>query len=134
MSSAGEGEEDDSSDDESVRARNYVITNNTSTPQNPGRNTNNTSIANSQGTYDGAEENGDINAAGKRALSYRMAKHLQKKHVNTRIQGLVKTVIFRKCKFLTNDKDFNKVMVVVIESEKPDDPGKFVRLYKSSEV
>ena len=48
--------------------------------------------------------------AGKRALSYRMAKHLQKKHVNTRIQGLVNTVIFRKCKFLTNDEDFNKVM------------------------
>jgi len=131
MSSTSEGEEDHSSDDEPVTARNYVNTNNTSTPQHPGRNTNNATIAHSQRTNDGAEENGDINAAGKRALSYRMAKHLQKKHVNTRIQGLVKTVIFRKCKFLTNDEDFNKVMAVVIESEKPDDPGKFVRLYKT---
>ena len=65
MSSESEGEEDDCSDDESVPARNYVITNNTSTPQNPGRNTNNTSIANSQGTNDSAEDDGDINAAGR---------------------------------------------------------------------
>ena len=53
--------------------------------------------------------------AGKRALSYRVAKQLQKKHVNTRIQGLVKTVIIRKCKFITSEAD----------------PAKFVRLYKT---
>jgi hypothetical protein len=79
------------------------------------------------------EINGDnerINATGKRALSYRVGKHLQKKHVNTCIQGLVKTVIFRKCKFITNEDHFNKVTAVVIDSEEPDDAAKFVRLYK----
>ena len=77
------------------------------------------------------DNNGRTNAAGKRALSYRVAKQLQKKHVNTRIQGLVKTVIFRKCKFVTSEAHYNRVMAVVIDSEKPDDPGKFVRLYKT---
>ena len=47
-------------------------------------------------------DNDRISAAGKRALSYRVAKQLQKKHVNTCIQGLVKTAIFRKCKFITS--------------------------------
>ena len=40
-------------------------------------------------------DNGTINAAGKIALSYRVAKQLQKKHINTCIQGLVKTEIGR---------------------------------------
>ena len=85
-------------------------------------------------THCNDEINGDnniIRAAGKRALSYRVAKQLQKKHVNTRIQGLVKTVIFRKCKFITSKAYYNKVMAVVIDSEKPADPAKLVRLYKT---
>ena len=76
-------------------------------------------------------DNNRISTTGKRALSYRVAKQLQKKHVHTRIQGLVKTVIFRKCKFITSKAYYNKVMAVVIESEKPADPPKFVRLYKT---
>ena len=79
------------------------------------------------------DSNGDnnrISAAGKRALSYRVAKQLEKKQVNTHIQGLVKTVIFRKCTFITSEAYYNKVMVVVIESENSGDPPKFVRLYK----
>ena len=76
-------------------------------------------------------DNDRISDAGKRALSYRVAKQLQKKHVNTCIQGLVKTVIFRKCsKFVTSEAHYNRGMAVVIDSDKPDDPGKFVRLYK----
>jgi hypothetical protein len=63
--------------------------------------------------------------------TYRVAKQLQKKHVNTGIQGMVKTVIFRKCKFITNEAYYNKGMAVVIESEKPADPAKFARLYKT---
>ena len=55
-----------------------------------------------QHNNDNNKDNGRINAAGKRALSYRVAKQLQKKHINTRIQGLVTTVIFRKCKFVTS--------------------------------
>ena len=80
------------------------------------------------------DNNGDndrISTSGKRALSYRVAKQLQKKHVNICIQGLVKTVIFRKCKFITSEAYYNKVMAVVIESKKPADPPKFVRLYKT---
>ena len=68
---------------------------------------------------------------GKRALSYRVAKQLQKKHVNTCIQGLVKTAIFRKCKFVTSEAHYNRVKAIVINSKKPDDPSKFVRLYKT---
>ena len=76
-------------------------------------------------------DNDRINAAEKRALSYRVTKQLQKKHANTRIQGLVKTVIFRKCKFVTSEAHYSRVMAVVIDSKKPDDPSKFVRLYKT---
>jgi hypothetical protein len=163
-STGNEGEEDDSntvdsSDDESVLARPFVIQNNTSTPQTSGTTPNNRFLATSQ-SRNGIptaeemmdawtqlqrqqhqppaqhndeinEDNDRINAAGKRALSYRVAKHLQKKHVNTRIQGLVKTLIFRKCKFITSEAYYNRVMAVVIDSEKPDDPGKFVRVYKT---
>ena len=63
-------------------------------------------------------------------IPYRVAKQLQKKHFNTRIQGLVKTVIFRKCKFITSEAYYNRVMAVVIDSETPADPPKFVRPYK----
>ena len=45
------------------------------------------------------------------------------------MQGLVKTVIFRKCKFIISEAYYNRVMAVVINSEKPADPPKFVRLY-----
>ena len=149
----------DSSDDEPVLARHIVIENNTSTPQNSGGTTSNNRLQvalprgnglptthemmaawelvqqqqeHAQHNEDNyGDNNGRTNAAGKRALSYRVAKQLQKKHVNTRIQGLVKTVIFRKCKFVTSEAHYNRVMAVVIDSEKPDDPGKFVRLYKT---
>jgi hypothetical protein len=132
----------DSSDDESGLARPFLIQNNTSTPQNSGTTPNNGFLATSQSRNGHPTEedlmaawnlvqrqqhqepaqhndqiNGDnniINAAGKRALSYRVAKQLQKKHVNTRIQGLVKTVIFRKCKFKTSKAHYNRVVTVVI--------------------
>ena len=87
--------------------------------------------AHAQHKDDNNGDNDRISAAGKRALSYRVAKQLQKKHVNTCLQGLVKTVIFRKCKFITSKVYYNKVMAVVIKSEKPADPPKFVRLYKT---
>ena len=61
-------------------------------------------------------------------ISFSVAKQLQKRHVNTCIQGLVKTVIFRKCKFITSKAYYNKVMAVVIGSKKPADPPKLVRL------
>ncbi|KAI2499769.1 hypothetical protein MHU86_14712 [Fragilaria crotonensis] len=70
-------------------------------------------------------------AAGRRALSYRVAKQLQKKHVKSRIQSLVKSHIFRKCKFITSAEYYDKVMAVVIDAEKPTDPTKFVRIYKT---
>jgi hypothetical protein len=44
---------------------------------------------------------------------------------------LVKTVIFRKCKLITSEAYYDRVMVVVMNSEKPADPAKFVRLYKT---
>jgi hypothetical protein len=72
-------------------------------------------------------DNNRISGAGKRALSYRVEKN----HVNTRIQGLVKTATFRKCKFITSQAYYNKAMVVVIDSKKPADPVKFVRMYKT---
>ena len=75
--------------------------------------------------------NKTVNAAGRRALSYRVAKQLQKKHVTSRIQALVKSHIFRKCKFITSTEYYNKVMTVVIDTEKPADPAKFVRIYKT---
>ena len=151
----------DSSDDEPVLAHHVVIENNTSTPQNSGGTTSNNQLQAASPRGNGLptthemmaawnlvqrqqyqqepaqhddeinRDNDIINAAGKRALSYRVAKQLQKKHVNTRIQGLVKTVIFRKCKFITSEAHYYRVMAVVIDSEKPDDPGKFVRLYKT---
>jgi hypothetical protein len=122
-STGNQGEEDDSnvvdsSNDESVLARPFVIQNNTSTPQTSGTTSNNRFLTTLQSrnrlpteddmmtawnlvqrqqhqepTQHNDEINGNngrINATGKRALSYRVAKHLQKKHVNTRIQGLVK--------------------------------------------
>jgi hypothetical protein len=70
-------------------------------------------------------------AAGRRALSYRVAKQLQKKHVKSRIQSLVKSHIFRKCKFITSAEYYDRVMAVVIDAEKPTDPTKFVRIYKT---
>ena len=122
----------DSSDDEPVLARHIVIENNTSTPQNSGGTTSNNRLQvalprgnglptthemmaawelvqqqqeHAQHNEDNyGDNNGRTNAAGKRALSYRVAKQLQKKHVNTRIQGLVKTVIFRKCKVITSKR------------------------------
>jgi hypothetical protein len=72
--------------------------------------------------------------AGKRALSYRVAKELQQRHVKTRIQNLVKSHIFRKCKFITSDEHYDKVMKVVVEAENPADPAKFVRIYKTCVV
>jgi len=75
--------------------------------------------------------NETVNAAGRRALSYRVAQQLQKKHVTSRIQALVKSHIFRKCKFITSTEYYNKVMTVVIDTEKPADPAKFVRIYKT---
>ena len=146
----------DSSDDEPVFTRHVIIENSTSTPQNSGTTSDNGLLAtllrgnglltaeemmtawnlvqqqqqHPQHNDDNYGDNGRINAAGKRALSYRVAKQLQKKHVNTCIQGFVKTFIFRKCKFITSKAYYNKVMAVVIESEKPADPPKFVRLYK----
>ena len=149
----------DSSDDEEVHCRHVVNQNNTSTPQNSGGTTFNNQLQAASRLKNGlptpadtraawelvqqqqehaqhnddnnGDNNGRINAAGKRPLSYRVAKQLQKKHVNTCIQGLVKMIIFRKCKFVTSKAHYTRVMAVVIDSEKPDDPGKFVRLYKT---
>ena len=42
-----------------------------------------------------------------------------------------KTVIFRKCKFVTSEAHYNRVMAVAVNSEKPDDPSKFVWLNKT---
>ena len=70
-------------------------------------------------------------AAGRKALSYRVAKVMQKKHVKSRIQALVKSHIFRKCKFITSSEYYDKVMKVVLDAEKPADPAKFVRIYKT---
>jgi hypothetical protein len=69
--------------------------------------------------------------AGRRAMSYRAAKEVQKAHVARRIKELVKTCIFRRCKFITSGEHFNRVMQVVVDSEKPADASKFVRIYKT---
>ncbi|KAI2507426.1 hypothetical protein MHU86_7039 [Fragilaria crotonensis] len=81
-----------------------------------------------------SDESRALRNAGKRALSYRVAKELQQRHVKARIQNLVKSHIFRKCKFITSDEHYNKVMKVVVEAENPADPTKFVRIYKTCVV
>ncbi|KAI2512989.1 hypothetical protein MHU86_1535 [Fragilaria crotonensis] len=43
-----------------------------------------------------------LHEAGRRAMSYRAAKAMQQKHVADRIQIVVKTKVFRKCKFITS--------------------------------
>jgi hypothetical protein len=67
-------------------------------------------------------------------MSYRAAKVMQQKHVAERIQIVVKTKVFRKCKFITSGEHFDKVMQVVVDSEKPSDASKFVRIYKTCVV
>ena len=69
-------------------------------------------------------------SAGK-SLSYRKVKHCQQTHVTYRIQNLVKKVIFRKLKFVTNDALFWKAMKVVIEAEDPVEQNRFVKIYKT---
>lgn len=78
--------------------------------------------------------NESLYEAGRRAMSYRASKAMQQKHVATRIQNLVKTIIFRKCKFITSGEYFNKVMQVVVDVEKPADTSRFVRIYKACVV
>ncbi|KAI2491596.1 hypothetical protein MHU86_22968 [Fragilaria crotonensis] len=75
-----------------------------------------------------------LHEAGRRAMSYRAAKAMQQKHVADRIQIVVKTKVFRKCKFITSGEHFDKVMQVVVDSEKPADASKFVRIYKTCVV
>ena len=66
--------------------------------------------------------------AGRRAMSYRAAKEAQQRHVATRIKELMKTRVFRKCKFITSGEHFKRVMEVVVDAEKPADASKFVRI------
>jgi hypothetical protein len=63
-------------------------------------------------------------------MSFRAAKEMQQRHVTSRIQMLVKTHIFNKCKFITSEEYFEKVMQVVVDSKEPADQAKFVRIYK----
>ena len=44
---------------------------------------------------------------------------------------MVESPIFRKCKFITSNEHYNKVMKVVVEAENSADPAKFVRIYKT---
>ncbi|KAI2500728.1 hypothetical protein MHU86_13756 [Fragilaria crotonensis] len=84
----------------------------------------------------GRDENDDLmdntetHLSGK-SLSYRKARHCQQTHVTHRIQNLVKKVIFRKLKFVTNDALFWKAMKVVIEAEDPVEQSRFVKIYKT---
>ena len=100
----------DSSDDEAVHSRHVVNRNNTSTPQNSGGTTSNNQLQaassrenglpttvemmaawqlhqqqqeHAQHNDDNYGDNGRINAAGKRALCYRVAKQLQEKNMST---------------------------------------------------
>lgn len=79
---------------------------------------------------DGLMDNTEAHLSGK-SLSYRKARHCQQTHVTHRIQNLVKKVIFRKLKFVTNDALFWKAMKVVIDAEDPVEQSRFVKIYKT---
>jgi hypothetical protein len=73
----------------------------------------------------------ELHMSGK-SLSYRKARHCQQTNVTHCIQNLVKKVIFRKLKFVTNDTLFWKAMKVVIEAEDPVEQNRFVKaVYKT---